>query len=97
VGRLVNVPQQPPSAQAIFLLPAGLRFDDRDATIEFPPPRWFDVPTDGGGFARFELMHLHHAGECDGLTRALYVLGGRYLPFGYQAEPQHDPDEVHDQ
>ena len=93
----MNVTPQPPSAQAILLLPAGLRADDRDYMIEFPPPRLLDVPTEAGGFARYELMHLHHAGEVDPTTRALYVLGGRYLPFGYQAAPRHDPDEAHDQ
>jgi hypothetical protein len=96
VGGLVNVGQQPPSAQAILLLPAGLRADFPEVTVAFPPPRMLDVPTESG-FARYELMHLHHAGECDGETRALYVLGGRYLPFGYQSEPRHDPDEAHDQ
>jgi hypothetical protein len=94
---MLTATPQPPSAQAILLLPAGLRADDGEYTVAFPPPRMLDIPTDAGGYARYELMHLHHAGECDGATRALYVLGGRYLPFGYQAAAQPDPDEVHDQ
>lgn len=80
-------------ARAILLLPAGFRVYDEDFTVECPPPKRFRLP-DGGTFG---LVHLHHGGDVDDETRALYVLGGAYLPHGATHEHRHDPDEAHDQ
>lgn len=81
----------PMTARAILLLPSGHRAFDEDFTVAFPPPSHVLL---GGSF---ELMHLHHAGGVDQDTRALYVLGGCYRPYGYPRAERHDPDEAHDQ
>lgn len=82
----------PTNARAILVLPAGFRALEEDVGVAFPVPDFIDVEGDG----RYELMHLHHAGECDQTTRALYVLGGRYLPHG-AGELRLDPDEACEQ
>lgn len=84
----------PTVARAIFLLPAGFRAHDEDFTVALPPPR--DLP-DPVTAQPYTLVQLHHGGSVDAETRALYVLGGEYLPHGAQATPCHDPDEAHDQ
>lgn len=83
----------PQTARALLLLPAGLRAFETDVSVPFPLPREVDLRAVGGGC--FKLMHIHHAGEVDGETRALYILGGVHLPIGAQLTA--DPDEAHDQ
>lgn len=84
----------PREARAILVLPTGHRALPSDLPIAFPVPDFIDLAGDLGG--RYELMHIHHAGECDLTTRALYVLGGRYLPHG-AGELRLDPDEACEQ
>jgi len=82
-------------ASAILLLPSGHRAYDEDFTVALPVPKWIDVSNAGPGL--FHLIHLHHSGLVDDLTRALYVLGGAYCPYGYTHVAHHAPDEAHDQ
>lgn len=84
----------PREARAILVLPAGLRALEHDLPVGFPVPDFIDLRGDVAG--RYDLMHIHHAGECDQTTRALYVLGGRYLPHG-AGELRLDPDEACEQ
>lgn len=84
----------PREARAILVLPAGFRVLGYDVTVAFPVPDFVELQGDLSG--RYELMHIHHAGECDQATRALYVLGGRYLPHG-AGELRLDPDEACEQ
>lgn len=79
---------------AILLLPAGMRAFDEDLIVDFPAPRSIDLT--GAEQGRYELMAISYSGCCDGETRALYVLGGRYLPHGGSAL-RLAADEVHDQ
>lgn len=84
----------PLSVRAILLLPAGMRAFDEDLLVDFPAPRFIEFSGDERG--RYELMAISYSGLCDGETRALYVLGGRYLPHGGGAL-RLAADEVHDQ
>jgi len=81
----------PTQARALLLLPAGLRAFDEDFVVDFPVPAFIDVESD-----RYTCMHVHHGAEVDRETRALYVLGGRYLPYG-AGTLRLDPDEARDQ
>jgi len=85
----------PEQAQAILLLPSGHRAFDEDFAVAFPVPRTIDV----GGLVPhgvYGLVHIHHSGTVDDVTRALYVLGGHYRPHGASCL-RLDPDEAHDQ
>lgn len=79
----------PAVVRAILLLPAGMRAFDEDRVVAYPPPLTIDREA-----GRYELMSRHYGGTDEG--RALYVLGGRYLPYG-AGELRRYPDEVHDQ
>lgn len=81
-------------ATAILLLPAGMRLFAIDFTVPNPPPRVIDCTADGYGL--FRRVAVHHPGAIDGVTRALYVQGGRYVPVGFTAEPRLDPSEAYD-
>lgn len=85
----------PETASAILLLPSGHRAFDEDFTVTSPAPKTFDVRGEDRGI--YYLMHLHMSGVVDGHVRALYVLGGHYMPYGAGRLDQHDPDEAHDQ
>lgn len=84
----------PTRVRAILLFPAGMRVFDEDLFVDFPAPRRIDLEGDDRG--RYEHMATHYSGLCDGEIRALYVLGGAYLPYGYD-QLRYAPDEVHDQ
>ena len=81
-------------AQAILVLPSGHRAFDEDFAVAFPVPRTIDVAGMDRGV--YGLVHIHHSGQVDDRTRALYVLGGHYRPHG-ASRLRLDPDEVHDQ
>ena len=91
----MNWPTEPLPTQvrAILLLPAGIRAAD-DGVVPFPAPRQI-TGARGGVYA---LMQLHGAGECDMHTRELYVLGGRFTPYGYRLEVDDvtAPEEIRD-
>lgn len=81
-------------ARAILVLPSGHRAFDEDFAVTLPVPKTIDVAGMDRGV--YYLLHVHHSGSVDAETRALYVLGGHYLPYG--AGPlKGAPDEVHDQ
>ena len=81
----------PGYARALLLLPCGMRARDRDLAVPYPVPPAIE---DGG--RQFQLFVMMHAGLVDRETRALYVLGGRYLPFGAPANDDAPPQELHD-
>lgn len=69
----------PTHVEAILLLPSGMRVHDTLRYVSYPPPPvLLDEPRAG----RYFLLHQHPAGEIDNEHRALYVLGGRYMPYG---------------
>lgn len=87
----------PTTAQAILLLPSGHRALDEDVAIPLPLPDTIDVAAPAGMPGLYHLVHQHHPGHVDDTLRALYVLGGRYLPHGATRVDRAHPDEVHDQ
>lgn len=83
----------PAYARALLLYPCGMRARDRDLAVPYPVP-----PQIEEGGRRFQLFVMMHAGQVDRETRALYVLGGRYMPFGASTNDDAVPQlqELHD-
>ena len=87
----------PREAIALLLFPSGHRVydDDQPRTVGYPFPVVIDTGPNGEPGV-YHLMHVHYGGEVDAEARALYVLGGHYLPHGTGAL-RLDPDEALDQ
>lgn len=89
---MMAVLPRPTQARALLLFPSGQRVYPEDLLVDFPCPHEIHLH---GPSEHYRLFHLHHAGEVDAETRALYVLGGHYRPHG--ATEQREPSEAYDQ
>lgn len=84
---------RPTQARALLLFPSGQRVYAEDLLVDFPCPAEIHLydPVE-----HYRLFHLHHAGEVDHDTRALYVLGGTYRPHG-GTPARLEPSEAYEQ
>ena len=86
----------PTTARALLVFPSGHRALDEDLVVAYPLPESLDVTGDPMAGV-YHLVHVHHPGQIDGATRALYVLGGHYLPHGAAHVERLAPEEAFDQ